>query len=47
MAGRLTVSFDNLAFTIRDAVDPSMMNLLPSAKDTLPSSDGVSTDDGT
>ena len=41
---RLTISFDDLALAICNVVNPAMMDLLPSAKDALPSGDGVGTD---
>jgi hypothetical protein len=40
----LTVCFDEIALTIRHVVDPSMLNLLTSSKNALPSGDGISAD---
>jgi hypothetical protein len=41
---RITVSFDNVALTIRNVVDPSVVDLLARTKDTLPTSYWVGTD---
>jgi len=41
-----TVRLENLALPLRNAVDPSGMDLMGSAKEALPTCDRVCADDG-
>jgi len=44
--GDLTICLEDLAFSLSNTVDPSCMDLMASTEETLPSRDGVGSDDG-